>query len=88
MFTINFSKFFLQTPPATDSEYESFPLQPSSVVQFSSAVRTLEDTLSNVRNRFPLIDLTNHIEKDLDILLIDFCSVLDQFSFVGNPDKT
>ena len=49
---------------------------------------TLEDIISNILNRFPLNDTTNHIQKYLYLLTIVFHSVLERFRFVEKPDIT
>ena len=47
---------------------------------------TLADTISTIWNLFLRNDPTKHIQKDLDLLPIVFCSVLDQFRLVENSD--
>ena len=76
----------MQTPHVTYPEFEKFTHQSSTVDQILSVLGTLEDTISNIRNRCLLNDSTNHIQKGLDLLPIVFRSRLDQFSLVENPD--
>ena len=83
-----FHKFLIRTPHVTDPEFENIPHQRSSVDQILLLLATLEDIISDIRNRFPRKHPTNHIQKDLELLPIVFCSVLDQFSLVENPDMS
>ena len=78
----------MQTPHVTEPEFEKFPHQSSRVNQILLVLGTLADTISTIWNLFLQNDPTNHIQKDLDLLPIVFCSVLDQFSSVENSDRS
>ena len=71
--------------PTLSPEFENFPHQLSSVHHFFSVLGTLENTISNVLISFPRNDITNHIQKDSEILPINFPSLLDQFNWLENP---
>ena len=57
-----------------------------TINQILPVLGTLKDTMSTIRNYLPRNDPTNHIQQDLDLLPLVFCSVLDQFSLLENPD--
>ena len=83
-----FLRNILMQTHVTDPDHVNFPHQSSVVDEFFSVLGTFEETIFSFRNRFPRNDPTNHIQKDLDLLLIVFRSVLDQFSLVENPDAS
>ena len=78
----------MQTSHFIDPDSENFPPQSSSVDQVLSVSGNLQETLSNNPHGLPQNDSINHIQNNLDIFLIVFCSVLDQFSSVENPDTS
>ena len=76
----------LQTTSETDTAYAQFPQQSSSVGQIISHLGTLEEITVSIRNRFPQNDPVSKLQKGIYLLTIIFCSFLDQFSLVDDPD--
>ena len=65
----------LQSTYETDAADAHFLPQSSSVVQIFSHLGTLEEITVSIRNRFPQNDPVSHLQKDLYLLTIIFCSV-------------
>ena len=78
----------MQPPQVTCREYDNFSHQSSKFDQNFFMLVILGDIISKTRLCFPQNDATNHIETDLELLPVVFCSLFDKFTLVEDPDKS
>ena len=82
-----FLRNILMQPPHV-TVFENFLHHSPNVDQLRSLLGTLYDVLSDIRNRLPRNDPTNHFQNILDLFAITFWFVLDQFIWAENADTT
>ena len=79
---------FLDQSPLNEQDDPAFPYQRSSFGNLIDILSNQTDQIDEIRHRYPQNDPMSHLQKDLDLLIIIFLTIFDQFHQTEDPDTS